>query len=199
MTHLDPDLERLGDALRASIAIDLTRDEQAVRSTSDGRGRHGAGARTGWSCLHPRALAGGTLGFAGIGVTLVLALSAGGATAPSAFAGTKHSDGSVLVQLDRQEDLGHANQKLTDMGTHEQITLYLRPGPAAASGPVSCTPGPGAGPPNPPVQVVVGTDGSSSGQSAGNTGEDISNLICIVGPHTYTGPYQATAGNAGAG
>jgi hypothetical protein len=110
MTHLDPDLERLGDALRASIAIDLTRDEQAVRSTSDGRRRHGAGARTGCSCLHPRALAGGTLGFAGIGVTLVLALSAGGATAPSAFAVTKHSDGSVLVQLDRQEDLGQAHR-----------------------------------------------------------------------------------------
>jgi hypothetical protein len=195
MTHLDPDLERLGNALRASIAIDLARDEQAVRSTSDGRGRRGAGARTGWSRLHPCALAGGTLGLAGIGVTLVLALSAGGATAPPAFAVTKHSDGSVLVQLDRQEDLGQANQKLTDLGTHEQITLYLRPGSAAASGPVSCTPGPGAGPPNPPVQVVVGTDG----QSAGNTGEDTSNLICIVGPHTYTGPYQATAGNAGAG
>jgi hypothetical protein len=40
MTYLDPDVERLGDALRASIAIDQARDEQAARS----RGRH-AGAR----------------------------------------------------------------------------------------------------------------------------------------------------------
>ena len=199
MTHLEPDLERLGDALRARIAIDLARDEPAEGSTSDGRGRLGAGARTGWSRLHPRALAGGTLGLAGIAVALVLALSAGGATAPPAFAITQHNDGSVLVQLDRQEDLGQANQKLIDMGTQEQITLYLTPGPATASGPVSCTPGPGAGPPNPPVQIVVRTDGSSSGQSAGNTGEDTSHLICIVGPHTYTGPYQATAGNASAG
>ena len=47
--------------------------------------------------------------------------------------------------------------------------------------------------------VGVETGGDFSGQSAGNTGEDTSNLICIVGPHTYTGPYQATAGNAGAG
>jgi hypothetical protein len=193
MTYLDPDLERLGDALRASIAIDQARDEQAARSTPDGRGRHAGGARIGWSGLHPRALAGGTLGLAGVGAALVLALSAGGATAPPAFAVTKDNDGSVLVQLDRTEDLGQANQKLTKMGIHEQITLYLGPGPAAVGVPVRCTPGPGAGPPNPAVQVVVGTNGSNSSQSPGDTGEDTSDLTCIVGPHSYTGPYQGTA------
>ena len=31
MTPLDPDLERLGEALRASTAIDLAREEQAAR------------------------------------------------------------------------------------------------------------------------------------------------------------------------
>lgn len=194
---LDPDLECLGDALRASTAIDLAREEQAARSTSDGRGRQGAGVRARWTRPYPRVLAGGTLGLAGVGAALVIALSAGGATAPPAFAITKHSDGSVLVQLNRQEDLGQANQKLTEMGTHEQITLYSRPGPAVVSGPVSCTPGPGAGPPNPPVQVLLGTDRSNSGQSAGNTGGGTFHLACIVGPDSYTGPYPGNTGNTG--
>lgn len=187
MTHLDldPDLQRLGEALRASITADLARDPSgAATSTPLQR-------RSGLSRLHPRALAGGTLGLAGVGAALVLALSAGGAAAPPAFAITQHNDGSVLVTLDRQEDLGQANQKLAAMGIGEQITLYSVPNPAAGSGPITCTPGPGADQPNPSVQVVVNTDPTAgSDQRTDNASE----LECIVGPHTYTGPYPGTVG-----
>ena len=34
----DPDLERLGEALRASTTIDLAREERAARPQSPGRG-----------------------------------------------------------------------------------------------------------------------------------------------------------------
>jgi hypothetical protein len=194
MTHqLPPSLQRFGAAYEAAVRAELT--PTLAHADRPEPGRTGEAGFL-W---RPRVLAGGTLGLAGAGAALVIALSAGGVTAPPAFAITKHSDGSVLVQLNRREDLGQANQKLTEMGTNEQITLYLRPGPAVVSGPVSCTPEPGAGPPNPPVQVQVGTDGSSSGQSAGNTGEGTANLACIVGPDSYTGPYPGTTGNTGAG
>jgi hypothetical protein len=176
-------LEELGDRLERSIAADLRNEQRAARAVAT-RARP----------TRPRLLAGGTLGLAGVGAALVLLLSAGGAAAPPAFAITKHTDGSVLVQLNRQEDLGQVNQKLAAMGTGEQITLYDSPRPTADRGPVTCTPWPGAGVPNPPVKVMVGTDGTTgSGPSAGNTG-NTSDLACIVGPHTYTGPYPGTAG-----
>ena len=146
--------------------------------------------------VRPRVLAGGTLGLMGVAGALVLAL--GTSATPPAYAISKHSDGSVLVQLDRQEDLGQANQKLTEMGIHEQITLYTTPGPATAGGSVSCRPGPGAGRPNPPVRVLVRTDGSSSGQDSGNSGEGSAfHLVCIVGPSTYSGPFPGNSGTTG--
>ena len=90
-------------------------------------------------------LAGSTLGLAGVGAALVLAL--GGSAAPPAFAITKQSDGSVLVKLNYLQDqnLPQVNDKLTALGTHEQITIYMATGAAAVNGPVTCTPGPGAG------------------------------------------------------
>lgn len=143
--------------------------------------------------MRPRVLAGGTLGLVGVGAALVLAL--GTSATPPAYAITKHGDGSVLVQLDRREDLGLANRKLTEMGTHEQITLYTLPGPAAVRGPVTCRPAPGAGPPNPSVRVLVRADGSSSGQGSGNSGEgSASHLACIVGANGYSGPFPGNAG-----
>ena len=81
----------------------------------------------------------------------MLVLGAGGAAAPTqAFAITRHSDGSVLVQLNSQEDLGQANQKLAAMGVNEQITLYPNPNPTAYRGVENCTAAPGASAPNPP-------------------------------------------------
>jgi hypothetical protein len=151
----------------------------------------------------PRVLAGSTLGLAGVGAALLLALS--GSAAPPAFAITKEGDGSVLVTLNYQqnENLPQVNRKLTAMGTHEQITIYMAPGAAAVSGAVTCTPGPGAGLPRTPVKVLVGTDGTeviSSGQSAGNTAEGTFHLArCTVAPDTDTGPGTGNTGNPGAG
>jgi hypothetical protein len=64
----------------------------------------------------PRIVAGSTLGLAGVGTALVLALS--GSTAPPAFAITKQGDGSVLVKLNyhQNENLPQVNRKLAAMG-----------------------------------------------------------------------------------
>jgi len=138
----------------------------------------------------PRILAGSTLGLAGVGTALVFALGGTAATTP-AFAITRHSDGSVLVQLNRQEDIAQANQKLAAMGINEQITLYANPKPTAASAPEDCTPAPGTGAPNPPVRVVVNTNNADN---TGTTGA----VLCVVGPHTYSGPKgDAGSGNTG--
>jgi hypothetical protein len=113
----------------------------------------------------PRVLAGGSLGLVGIGAAVLLALGAGGAAAPSkAFAITQHHDGSILVQLNSQEDLGQANQKLAAMGINEQIALYPSTNPTAYRGVEDCTAAPGASAPNPPIKLSVVTN------DADNTG-----------------------------
>jgi hypothetical protein len=197
MTRLDfdPDLERLGEALRASATIDLARDERASRPTDAGRGRHAdavlatRGRRT---RPRPRILAGSTLGLVGVGAALVLAL--GGSAAPPAFAITRDSDGSVLVNLNyvQNENLAQVEAKLAAMGTHERVTIYMATGAAPVSGPVTCTPATGASSPSgPPVKVLVGTDGTeviAPGQSAGNTAEGSFHLDhCVVSSNTASG------------
>jgi hypothetical protein len=167
---IDMKLEELGDRLERYAAADL-RSEQRAR-----------GAVTMWARRRrPRVLAGSSLGLACAGAAVLVALSGTAATSP-AFAITRHDDGSVLVQLNHQEDIGQANQKLTAMGINEQITLYLNSTPTDAAAPGDCIPGPGAGVPNPPIRVVVNTD------NADNTGTTRA-LVCLVGPHTYSGPY----------
>ena len=149
----------------------------------------------------PRVLAGSTLGLAGVGAALVLAL--GGVGAPPAFAITTNSDGSVTVQINQDTSLPAANHTLTAMGIDEQVTIYMATGAAPVSGPVNCTPGSGASLPRPPVKVLVGTDGTEvigSGQSAGNTGEGTFHLArCTVAPDSDTGPGTGNTGNTGAG
>jgi hypothetical protein len=149
----------------------------------------------------PRVLAGSTLGLAGVGAALVLALS--GSAAPPAFAITTNGDGSVLVNINQDTALPAANHKLTAMGIHEQVTIYMATGAAPVSGPVTCTPGPGAGLPRPPLKVLVGTNGTEvigSGQSAGNTGVGTFHLDhCTVAPDADTGPGTGNTGNTGAG
>src|SRR5215469_15164209 len=119
MTRLDfdPDLERLGEALRASTTVDLAREERAARPSGAGRGR-----------LRRRILAGSTLGLAGVGAALVLAL--GGSTAPPAFAITKSADGSVLLKLNYATDqnLPEINAKLAAMGLHEAVAIQMATG-----------------------------------------------------------------------
>jgi hypothetical protein len=149
----------------------------------------------------PRVLAGSTLGLAGVGAALVLALGAGGA-AP-AFAITRDGDNGVLVQLNyvKNENLSQVNAKLAAMGTNEQITIYMATGAAPVSGPVACAPATGASSPSgPPVKVLVGTDGTeviAAGQSAGNTAEGSFHLDhCVVSSDTSS---AGNSGNTGAG
>ena len=109
----------------------------------------------------------------------------------------------MLVNINQLQSLPAANHKLTAMGIHEQVTIYMASGAAAVSGPVACTPGPGAGLPRPPVKVLVGTDGTDvmgAGQSGGNTGEGTFHLDhCTVAPNSDTGPGTGNTGNTGAG
>jgi hypothetical protein len=204
MTRLDfdPDLERLGEALHASATIDLAREERAARPTFPRRGprRDAALATRARTGPRRRVLAGSTLGLAGVGTAVVLALS--GSAAPPAFAITTNGDGSVLVNINRLESLPAANHKLTAMGIHEQVTIYMATGPAAVSGPVTCAPAAGANQSGPRLKVLVGKDGTEvirSGQTAGNTGEGTYHLDhCVVTGDTRSGATGIT-GNTGTG
>jgi hypothetical protein len=143
----------------------------------------------------PRVLAGSTLGLAGVGAALVLALS--GPAAPSAFAITKEGDGAVLVNINRLQSLPDANRKLTAMGILEQVTIYMASGAAAVSGPVTCTPAPGANLPGPPLKVLVGKDGTEvirPGQTGDNTGVGTWHL-----DHCVVTAGAGGTGNTGAG
>ncbi len=176
--ELDPDLERLGEALRASTAIDLAREERATHAT-----------RARWRRPRPRILAGSTLGLAGVGVALLIALS--GPAAQPAFAITKNADGSVLVHLNYTSDqnLPQVEQKLASMGIHERVGIEMAPGAATVSGPVTCRPTAGAS--GPTVKVLVGSNGTeviAPGQSAGNTAEGSFHLVrCFTTSDTASG------------
>ena len=94
----------------------------------------------------PRILAGSTLGLAGVGAAVVLAL--GAASSTPAYAITTHSDGSVLVTINQDTALPQANAKLASMGIHERVTIQMATGQAAVSGAVNCTRAAGvSGPP----------------------------------------------------
>jgi hypothetical protein len=139
----------------------------------------------------PRVLAGSTLGLAGVGTALVLIL--GAASTTPAYAVTTNGDGSVLVTINQNSALPQANAKLTAMGIHEQITIDMASGAAAVSGPVSCTPAPGVS--GPPVQVLVGSNGTEVIDS-GNTGAGTWHLAaCHLTGDTGSG----NTGNTGAG
>ena len=138
----------------------------------------------------PRVIAGSTLVLAAAGTALGLGLTATGST--PAFAVAKTSNGSVLVTINQTEALPQANQKLTAMGIHEQVTIYMASGSAPVSGPVACTPEPGVS--GPPVKVLVGTNGTQV-IGSGNTGAGTWHLAsCRI-----TGDGSGNSGNTGAG
>jgi hypothetical protein len=139
----------------------------------------------------PRVLAGSTLGLAGVGAALVLALGAVSST--PAYAVTTNGDGSVLVTINQTSALPQANAKLTAMGIHEQVTIDMAAGAAAASGPVACTPAPGVS--GPAVKVLVGTNGTEVFAS-GNTGAGTWHLAAC---HITGDNGSGNAGNTGAG
>jgi hypothetical protein len=161
-TPIPPSLQRFGDHLNRAAHRELSTPSRPVLAR----------------VRRPRLLAGSTLGLTGVGAALVLALS--GSAAPPAFAVTRSTDGSVLVQLNYNTDqnLPQVNAKLAAMGTHEQIEIQMAPGAATANGAVTCTPEPGAS--GPPVKVLVGTNGTeviAPGQSAGNTAAGSFHLV----------------------
>jgi hypothetical protein len=197
MTRLDfdPDLERLGEALRASTAVDLAREERAARPSGAGRGGQAdVVVATRARRTRPRLLAGatGAVAVSATAVTLLLSASA----SPPAYAITRAGDGSVLVQLNQLESLPDANRKLTAMGIDEQISIQMATGPASVSGPVNCVPTPsGANLPGPPVKAVVGTNGTEV-IASGNTGAGTWHLaVCHLSRDTGSG----NAGNNGPG
>jgi hypothetical protein len=136
----------------------------------------------------PRVVAGSTLGLAGVGAALVLAL--GGSEATPAYAVTTNHDGSVLVKLNYNADqnLPQVNAKLASMGLNEGVVIDMAPGAASATGPVSCAQGPGA---TTPIKVLVGANGTETiapGQSAGNTAEGSFHLVsCSASGDTGSG------------
>ncbi|MGI8715925.1 MAG: hypothetical protein ACR2NR_22640 [Solirubrobacteraceae bacterium] len=137
----------------------------------------------------PRVLAVSTLGLAGVGAALVLALS--GSATPPAYAVTTNGDGSVTVQIDRTSSIVAANNKLAAMGIHEQFGIDMASGPAPVSGAVKCQPKPGESVSGPTVKVLVGKDGTEVIHPAtgGNTGVGTFHLAaCYVSNGTgYTG------------
>jgi hypothetical protein len=188
---LDPDLQRLGDALRASTTSDLVRERQAARAERSEPGR----ARR----SRPRVLAGSTLGLAGVGAALLLVL--GGSAAPPALAVTRQHDGSVLVRVNvdvKQAWVAGADRKLASMGIDEQIMANYEPGTAPASGPVTCTPLGGANTPaGPPVKVLLGSDGTQaipSGTTGAGSTVHISSCVYYKTPT----PGGGNTGNTGA-
>lgn len=129
----------------------------------------------------PRVLAGGTLALAVAGTALGFALTAPGSTpaatgtkrvfTTAAYTITQNTNGSVVVQINQATSLPQANAKLTAMGIHEQVTIYMQSGAAAQAGAVTCTPAPGVS--GPALKVLVGTNGTEvikPGTTGDNTG-----------------------------
>jgi hypothetical protein len=189
MTRPDfhPDLERLGEALHASASVDVAREERPGSQVAP-RARR--------TRLRLPVLAGSTLGLAGVGAAILLALGGTAATTP-AFAITQDANG-VLVHLNYNTDqnLPQVNAKLAAMGIHQRVGIAMASGAASASGPVTCTQGPGA---NKPVKVLVGANGTETihaGQSAGNTAEGTFHLVRCV---ATGGNWSGITGNTGNG
>ena len=165
-SDLDPDLDRLGDALRAGATRELARGPPTPRPNP--------GPMSG--LRRPRVLAGGTLGVAGIGTALALALTAGGATAPPAFAINSNQNGSLTVDVaDPGQGLFPLNTELANKGYGEHIEFTMAQGPAASPGIISCVESPaGASVSGPAINVTVGPgDTNTETIATGNTGAGV--------------------------
>ena len=69
----------------------------------------------------PRLVAGASLGLAGVGAALGVALVLGGGTASPAFAVTKNHDGTVRVEVFRSAGIAGANAKLAALHVRAKI------------------------------------------------------------------------------
>jgi hypothetical protein len=147
----------------------MTQFSQTPSGDHDGGDASGAGESR--PRRRTRLVAGSTLGLAGVGAALVLAL--GGSTAAPAFAVTRSDSGSVLVNMSygSGQNLPQVNAKLASMGLKEGITIDMKSGAASTPGAVTCAQGPGA---TTPIKVLVGSNGTEvikAGESAGNTAQ----------------------------
>jgi hypothetical protein len=144
----------------------------------------------------PRVLAGSTLALAGAGTALALTLTATGST--PAFAVTTNANGSVLVTISQRENIVQANAKLTAMGIHEQVDIYMASGPATVKGAVACQAE--AGVSGPALKVLLDKDGTEviePGTTGNNTGVGTWHMMsCKTFKTGDTGP---GTGNSGAG
>jgi hypothetical protein len=156
----------------------------------------------------PGVIAGGTLALAAGGTALALGLTATGGTSAAtgstkvvtaAYTITTHSGGPVLVQINNQESITAADQKLNAM-IKEQVVVRMASGPASVKGPVTCTPGE----PNmqgPTVKVLLGADGTqviAPGTTGDNTGVGTWHMTaCYVYPTADMGKGGTGSGNTG--
>jgi hypothetical protein len=184
---IDTRLEELGDRLERSVAADLRNEQRAAGAVATQARR-----------TRPRLLAGSTLGLAGVGAALVLALGGTAATSP-AYAITQTGDGTVLIKFNYgfagPHTLGEADAKLR-ADYDETILVNEAPGPATVKGPINCTPVTGldAGAKT-SVMVLLGKDGTGMIPS-GNTGAGIVHLTtCLL----YNDAGPSNTGNTGNG
>ena len=129
------------------------------------------GEQTRKGSRRPRMLAGGTLGLAGIGAGLVLALSGGAASAQTTKAVHHTSANAVTVEIDSGATYASAN-KLLAAQDNENVSIDMAQGAATTQGAVACTPRIGLGAPKgPAVSVLIGRNGTEyPQQSMPNTG-----------------------------
>jgi hypothetical protein len=183
---IDTRLEELGDRLERSVAADLRNEQRGA----------GAAARWGRRRTRPRLLAGSTLGLAGVGAALVLALG-GTATTSPAYAITQKGDGSVLIKFNPTfagpHTLAEADAKLR-ADYDETILVNEAPGPATVKVAMNCTPVKGldAGAKT-PVKVLLGKDGTGM-IPAGNTGAGI---VHLTGCYLYNDAGPSNTGSTG--
>ncbi len=176
MSPVPPSLERFGDELHHAACRELSPESEPTRP-------HRRLLR------RPRALAGGSLGLAGVAAALVVALSAGGATAPPAFAVTRAQDGSVLVHLSSPEGVPGAEHELASMGIDEYAGIAIQYGAQAAE-PVTCSPVPGGSAPT--VRVVMDSGVVPQGQTGAGSWH-------LVGCYMHAGTFPGIQGNTGPG
>jgi hypothetical protein len=188
---IDTRLEELGDSLERSVAADLRSEQRAA----------GAGATRALR-TRPRLLAGSTLGLAGVGAALLLALSAGGAAAPPAYAITPKRDGTVFVKVNfgGQNTLQTADSQLVE-NYHETVLIHTAPGQSTNPAPIACAPSadryaPGDPTPSGPrVQLLIGKDNTFVVPS-GNTG---AGTLHLVSCQTYVSYPRSDAGSGNSG
>lgn len=192
--NVETRLQELGDRLERSVASDLRTSKVALTRARRSR---------------PRLLAGSTLGLAGVGAAVLLALS-GTAATPPAYAITAKSDGTVLVRINfgGENTLAVADAKLVAK-YHEAVT-YLRasllgtkggpsdtaPGQSASPAPIECAPtaDPGGSPPaGPKVKLLIGKNNTFVLPSDNTGGGATEHLVSC---QTYA---ENPGGNSGMG